>query len=112
MAKTAQNTVAAEVARLETRPKERDIVTTIVSLQDQFETIRREMLARYRRKIGLLTDEQEEALQALTRGLVNKIAHCPISEISRFAGAEDVQGHNCDRELISVVRRVFRLNNG
>ena len=36
-----------------------------------------------RRKFGPLTPQQEEALEALTRGIVNKIAHGPISRAAR-----------------------------
>ena len=35
---------------------------------------------------GPLTPQQEEALEALTRGIINKIAHGPISELRNHAG--------------------------
>ncbi len=108
VADRAENIVAEEVARLEARLRERDIAPTIVSLQDQLEAIRREALARYRSRLGLLTPEQEEALEALTRSIVNKIAHGPISEIRRHAAAKaGEEAHSS--ELVSVVRRMFRL---
>jgi glutamyl-tRNA reductase len=112
VAEQAENIVAEEAARFEARVKERDVAPTIVSLQDQFETIRSEVLARYRPKLGSLTHDQEEALEALTRAMVNKIAHGPISEIRRHAGARNGQRENHERELISTVRRIFRLDNG
>jgi glutamyl-tRNA reductase len=74
------------------------------------EAIRSEVVARYRSRLGSLSIEQERALEALTRGLVNKIAHGPISEIKRHAaeiGADEVR----EGELVSVVRRMFRLRN-
>jgi glutamyl-tRNA reductase len=108
VADRAENIVAEEVARLEAKLRERDIAPTIVSLQDQLEAIRREALARYRSRLGLLTPEQEEALEALTRSIVNKIAHGPISEIRRHASAKaGEEAHSS--ELVSVVRRMFRL---
>ena len=39
-----------------------------------------------RGKLGPLTPQQEEALEALTRGIINKIAHGPISELRAQAG--------------------------
>ena len=38
------------------------------------------------RKSGPLTPQQEEAIEALTRGIINKIAHGPISELRKQAG--------------------------
>jgi glutamyl-tRNA reductase len=57
-----------------------------------------------------LTAEQEQALEALTRGIVNKIAHGPISEMRRHAASNPVE-ENRDTELITAVRRIFRLRS-
>ncbi len=108
VAQQAESIVAEEVARLESRLRARDVAPTIVSLQEQLETIRREALARYRSKLGALTSEQEDALEALTRGIVNKIAHGPISEMRRQAGLQ-MPEQTQEAELVSAVRRIFRL---
>jgi glutamyl-tRNA reductase len=60
--------------------------------------------------LGVLTVEQEEALDAITRGIVNKIAHGPISEMRRQAG-QVVGEEPREAELVSVVRRMFRLGD-
>ena len=44
------------------------------------------------RKLGALTPEQEQALEALTKSIINKIAHGPISELRRHAAEPD--GHH------------------
>lgn len=108
VAEQAEGIVAEEVARLETRLRARDLAPTIVSLQEQLEQIRLENLRRYRSKLGALTVQQEEALEAITRGIVNKIAHGPISEMRRNAGAEKAMD-NSETELVAAVRRIFRL---
>ncbi|HEX7363536.1 MAG TPA: glutamyl-tRNA reductase [Bryobacteraceae bacterium] len=108
-AEHAENIVAEEVARLEARLRERDLVPTIVGLQDQLEAIRREVLERYRSRMGSLTADQEEMLDALTRSLIGKIAHGPISEIRRHAAAytgDPAHGS----EVVSAVRRMFKLD--
>ncbi len=110
VAQQAENIVAEEVTRLEVRLRARDVTPTILSLQEQLEAIRQEVLLRYRGRLGSMTPEQEEAVEALTRGIVNKIAHGPISEIRRHAAAqvtEDAQ----QGELLSAVRRMFRLRD-
>lgn len=112
VAQQAEAIVAEEVARLESRLRQRDVVPAIVSLQSQLEAIRQDVLAKHRRKLGTLTLEQEEALEAITRGIVNKVAHGPISEIRRQAAAGRADGEtNEEAEFVSVVRRMFRLGD-
>jgi glutamyl-tRNA reductase len=110
VAERAEQIVAEEVEKLEARLRERDVAPTIVSLQEELEAIRCGEIERYRSRLGLLTPEQQRALEALTRGIINKIAHGPISEIRNAAvdaGEEARHG-----ELVSVVRRMFRLRDG
>lgn len=109
VAEQAESIVTEEVERLEVRLRERDLTPTIVSLQAQLETIRHEVLERHRPRLGPLSREQEQALEALTRGIVNKIAHGPISEIRRVAAAEKAGEELRHSEVVSAVRRMFRL---
>jgi glutamyl-tRNA reductase len=110
VAQQAENIVAEEAARLEIRLRARDVTPTILSLQEQLEVIRKEVLLRYRGRLGALTPEQEEAIDGLTRGIVNKIAHGPISEIRRHAAAQAAEDAS-QGEVISAVRRMFRLRD-
>ena len=108
VAEEAERIVSQEVERLVARLRTRDVTPTIVSLQEQLESVRRDVLSRYRPRLGHLTPEQEQTLEALTRGIINKIAHGPISELRREAG------HTVGEEpgeVISFVRRMFRLGD-
>jgi glutamyl-tRNA reductase len=59
-----------------------------------------------------MSAEQEEALDAITRGIINKIAHGPISEMRRQAGQAPAAGEEPQEgELVSAVRRIFRLRD-
>ncbi len=109
VAEQAENIVSEEVIRLEAKFRERDIAPTIVSLQEQFEQIRREVIDRYRRALGDLTPEQENALEAITRGIINKVAHGPISEMRRHAAAQS--GDASEPQLVNAVRQIFRLHD-
>ncbi len=109
VAQQAETIVEEEVTRLEARLRERGAAPTILSLQEQFETIRRDVLDRYRARLGTLTASQEEALEALTKGIVSKIAHAPISEIRRHAAERPDDAR--EGELIHLVRRIFRLGD-
>ncbi len=106
VAEEAEQIIAEEVQRMIARLKEREIAPMIVSLQEQLEQVRVAEFERMRGKLGALTPQQEEAIHALTRGIVNKIAHGPISELRKQASQPE------GPHLASVIRRVFRLGAG
>lgn len=101
----AERIVAEEVERMLARMKAREVAPTIVSLQEQLEAIRQAELARHRSRLGPLSPEQEEALEALTCGILNKVAHGPISELRRQAGRPE------GLHVIEIIRRAFRLGD-
>jgi len=104
-AEHAEQIVSEEVERMISRLKAREVAPTIVSLQDQLEQMRLAEVARVRGKLGSLTPQQEEALESLTRGLMNKIAHGPISELRRQASQPEGVA------IIDAIRKVFRLES-
>ena len=79
------------------------MVPTIVSLQDHLETIRQAEIDRVRGRLGPMTPEQELAVEALTRGIVNKIMHTPISALKSAAREPEAT------TVIDLVRRLFNL---
>lgn len=105
-AEHAEEIITEEVERLMERLKARDAAPMIVSLQEQLEQIRQGEFERIRGKLGSLTPQQEQAVEALTRGIINKIAHGPISEIRKSAG------HPGGIHVMDIIRKVFRLENG
>jgi glutamyl-tRNA reductase len=114
VAQHAELIVTEEVERLLARMRARDVAPTIVSLQEQLESLRRAEVARFRGKLGALTPEQEEAVEALSRGIINKIAHGPISELRRESERAGRNGHSGEGhgDLVAVIRRVFRMPEG
>ena len=103
-AEEAERIIEEEVERTITILKTRTIAPTIVALQEQLENIRQAELDRMKSKLGTLTPQQEVAVEALTRGIINKIAHAHIVEIRKEAGKPGGSG-----PIVSAVRRVFRL---
>jgi glutamyl-tRNA reductase len=99
----AEEIISEEVDRMVARLKAREVTPTIVRLQEQLEQLRLAELERMRSRLGPLTPEQEAALEALTRGIIAKIAHAPISELRKQAGAPD------GIQTAELIRRVFRL---
>jgi glutamyl-tRNA reductase len=99
----AEQIIEAEVQQMLCRLRAREVAPTIVSLQEQLELIRRAEISRIRSKLGNLTPKQEEALEMLTKGIINKIAHGPISELRRRAGEPD------GIAVVDTIRKVFHL---
>jgi len=102
-AENAEALVNEEVERMMARLKVAEVTPTIVGLQEQLEQIRAGEIDKVRRKYGPFTEQQEQALEALTRGIVNKIAHGPISEIRRQAGQPE------GAHVVAAIRKAFHL---
>jgi len=102
-AELAEAIIASEVERFEARLHTLDVVPTIVSLQDHLETIRQAEIDRVRGRLGPMTPEQEMAVEALTRGIINKVMHTPVTTLKTAAREAEVT------TLVEVVRRLFNL---
>jgi glutamyl-tRNA reductase len=102
-AELAEAIIAAEVERFAARAHTLDVVPTIVSLQDHLETIRQAEIDRVRTRLGPLTPEQEMAVEALTRGIINKVMHTPVTTLKTAAKEAEAT------TLVEVVRRLFNL---
>ncbi len=85
----AEALISAEVERFHQRQRTVNVAPAIVSLQRQFEEIRQAELRRVQARIGALTAEQLAAVEALTRGLVNKLLHPPMQALKQAAREND-----------------------
>jgi glutamyl-tRNA reductase len=102
-AERAEEIITSEVERFQSRLQTLDVVPTIVSLQDHLETIRQAEIDRVRGRLGHLSPEQELAVETLTRGIVNKIMHTPISTLKTAARESEAT------TVVDLVRRLFNL---
>jgi len=102
-AERAEAIIQSEVERFLGRLQTLEVVPTIVSLQDHLETIRQAEIDRVRGRLGELSPEQELAIETLTRGIVNKIMHTPISTLKTAAREAEAT------TVVDVVRRLFNL---
>jgi glutamyl-tRNA reductase len=102
-AERAEAIVAIEVERFQGRLQTLDVVPTIVSLHDHLETIRQAEIDRVRGRLGTLTPDQEMAVDALTKGIINKIMHTPVSTLKTAARESEAT------TIIELVRRLFNL---
>lgn len=102
-AEDAEQIIDAEIERLIGRWKVREVAPTLVKLQQQLDEMARLEMERVKSKLGDLTPQQEEALAAYTRGILNKVAHGPLTEIRRAAALPDGE------DTIALIRRMFRV---
>ena len=97
----AEEIIQQEVQKMMRRLASRDVVPTIVALEERLDLIRQGEVERHRGRLTNLTPEQREALEALTRGIVNKILHGPLTELKRAAG------HPEHGILVQLIRKIF-----
>jgi glutamyl-tRNA reductase len=102
----AEEIVQEEVQRTMRRLASRDLVPTIVALEDRLNAIRAAEIERYNSRLGNLTPEQRQAVDSLTRGILNKILHGPITELKSGAGQPEQVA------LVKFVRKIFGLKSG
>ncbi len=101
----AEQIIEEEVSKFASRLKARELSPVIATLQRQLEELRVGELDRLQGRLSTLTPEQLAAVEALTRSIINKVAHGPIAELHRSAAEPD------GLQSVEVIRRVFRLEN-
>ena len=84
-ASDAETLIAAEVESFHQRRLTVNAAPAIVALQRQAEEIRQAEMRRVQARLGSLSAEQVAAVEALTRGLVNKFLHPPMQALKQAA---------------------------
>jgi glutamyl-tRNA reductase len=79
----------------------RTVVPTIAALSSHHDTLRSAELARARSMLAAGASP-EQVLDALARGLTNKLLHAPVSALNQAGDAERA-------ELIALFERIYRL---
>jgi glutamyl-tRNA reductase len=74
----------------------------LARLRLRAEEIRREELARARQGLGTLSADQEAALEAATRAIVNKLLHAPTAHLRELGKAGDQAGLRAAGLLLGV----------
>jgi glutamyl-tRNA reductase len=99
----AEAIVEHEVRAFFAWQKSLDVVPLLVELRQRGDQIRRDEIAKARARLGVLTPEQEKAVDAVTQAIVNKLLHAPTVQLKELAR----DGHGPD--LVQLVRRVLGL---
>jgi glutamyl-tRNA reductase len=85
----AETLIAAEVERFHQRQRTVNAAPAIIALQRKAEEIRQAEMQRIHSRLGALTAEQLAAIEALTRGIVNKFLHPPMQALKQAAREGD-----------------------
>jgi glutamyl-tRNA reductase len=100
----AEALIAAEVEQFHVRQRTVNVAPAIVALQRKAEEIRVAEIQRIHSRLGSLTPEQLAAVEALTRGLVNKFLHQPMQALKQAARDGDAARLDalCDEWKVSA----------
>ncbi len=104
----AEALVEAEVERFHQRQLTVNVAPAIMAMQQQAEEIRLGELQRIHARLGTLTAEQLAAVEALTRGMVNKFLHPHMKAIKKAAREGDSLRLDALCEAWSVPSGVLR----
>ena len=80
-----------------------EVSGTIASLRERFEAVRRSEIHRLRGRLSNLSSDQEDVVESLSRGIIEKVLQAPVSMLLNAAAA------NQSALIVETVRRIFNL---
>jgi glutamyl-tRNA reductase len=107
MAQEAEGLLDEEVEAFDIWWRSLETVTTISCLRNKIETIREQELEKALSRLGSeFGDKHQEIIEALTRGIVNKILHDPMVQLR---AQQDVDAR---RRCMQTLQMLFNLDSG
>ncbi|ALF51774.1 glutamyl-tRNA reductase [Nostoc piscinale CENA21] len=105
MAQEAEKLLDEEVEAFDVWWRSLETVTTISCLRNKIETIREQELEKALSRLGSeFGDKHQEVIEALTRGIVNKILHDPMVQLR---AQQDVEAR---RRCMQTLQMLFNLD--
>jgi glutamyl-tRNA reductase len=105
MAQEAEGLLEEEVEAFDIWWRSLETVTTISCLRNKIETIREQELEKALSRLGSeFGDKQQEVIEALTKGIVNKILHDPMVQLR---AQQDVEAR---RKCMQTLQMLFNLD--
>lgn len=100
----AEDIVSEEVGKFMDWAKSLDSTPTIVAFRQKLESIRQAELARCNGKLSDLSPSQREAIDVITKSIINKIAHDPIAFLKK------TKSRPKQNLYLDVAQRLFGLH--
>jgi glutamyl-tRNA reductase len=91
------------VTRAEVDILDSEVSWTILSLRERFEALRCGEIHRVRGRLGNLSPDQENVVESLSRGIIEKVLQAPVAMLLNAAAA------NQSAFIVETVRRIFNL---
>jgi glutamyl-tRNA reductase len=80
-----------------------EVSGTIISLRERFEAVRRGEIHRVRGRLGNLSPDQEDVVESLSRGIIERVLQAPVAMLLNAAPA------NQSASILETVRKIFNL---
>ena len=80
-----------------------EVSGTIISLRERFEVVRRNEIRRVRSRLGNLSVDQENVVESLSRGIIEKVLQAPVEMLLTIATASQ------SASILETVRKIFNL---
>ena len=71
--------------------------------EQRFEAVRRSEIHRVRGRLGNLSSDQEDVVESLSRGILEKVLQAPVAMLLNVAAANE------SSLIVETVRRIFNL---
>jgi glutamyl-tRNA reductase len=97
--------IDAEFERYAASSMAREVAPLVVLLRDAAETVRANELERFRSRLDGLDERQRDAVEAVTRGIVQKLLHEPTVRLKEAAGSPRGE------RLAEALRALFDLEH-
>ena len=101
-AERAELIVESEVMQFQQALRVLDIGPTLGALRQKLQDVARTELLRQRNRLGQLSPEQEEAIEALLLATVNKISHPVLSQVRRSYSISDDESVQAWRDIFGL----------
>jgi glutamyl-tRNA reductase len=101
-AERAELIVRSEVMQFQQSLRLMDIGPTIGAMREKFQEVARAEMVRQRKKLGVLTQEQETAIEALLLSTVNKISHPIINQMRRFYESTEADALAPEKDIFEL----------
>jgi len=82
---------------------ESEISAALALLRERFEALRRDAIQGVRGRLGNLSAEQENAIDSLSHGIIEKVLEAPMAMLENASAA------NQTMFVLETVRRIFNL---
>src|SRR3981189_1043247 len=76
---TSGRQVMTSIDTTSSQVSDSEISATLVSLRERFEAVRRDVMQRVRGRLGNLSADQENAIDSLSHGIIEKVLEAPMT---------------------------------